>query len=69
MQIGPTAWWMIIRLWYRRRAAVPNLEALGDRTLKDIGPNRSEIQSVVRSEGFNSIRGEALAPSLLQFPC
>ena len=34
--------------WIRRRAAVARLQALDDRTLKDIGINRCEIEAIVR---------------------
>jgi uncharacterized protein YjiS (DUF1127 family) len=34
--------------WFKRRAAAARLHALDDRTLKDIGLNRGEIETAVR---------------------
>ena len=40
--------WRAIALWRKRRRAVRELRALDDRTLRDIGLGRSEIECAVR---------------------
>jgi len=42
------AGWRAIALWRKRRRAVRELRALDDRTLRDIGLGRSEIECAVR---------------------
>ena len=54
-------WW---RAYVRRRernAAVRELHALDDRTLKDIGVNRSEIEWVVDGEDATRLRDPTIA--------
>lgn len=43
--------WQAFRLRRRLRATLFTLQALDDRTLSDIGLDRSEIESVVQGEG------------------
>jgi uncharacterized protein YjiS (DUF1127 family) len=40
--------WRAVALWHKRRRAVRELRALDDRSLRDIGLGRSEIESAVR---------------------
>lgn len=42
--------WRALQCWQRDRRAVAALQALDARTLKDIGIERSEIESVVRCD-------------------
>jgi uncharacterized protein YjiS (DUF1127 family) len=51
------------RTWRTRRAAAFELRSLDDRSLRDIGVNRSEIESVVRGWDSSRLpRGQARAP-------
>ena len=45
--------------WFRRRAAVARLQALDDRTLKDMGLNRGDIEQAVRGREPSANRRKA----------
>ncbi len=51
-----------LSVWHRRRAAIGELSALSDHTLKDIGLHRGEIRSVVNA------MTHAAAPARRQTP-
>ena len=50
-------WWLAYRRNRRLRATIHTLHGLDDRTLGDIGLDRSEIESVVRSRGTERRQG------------
>jgi uncharacterized protein YjiS (DUF1127 family) len=54
-------WWRAYALRRERNAAVRELYALDDRTLKDIGINRSEIEWVVGGEDATRLRDATIA--------
>jgi uncharacterized protein YjiS (DUF1127 family) len=54
-------WWRAYALRRERNAAVRELHALDDRTLKDIGINRSEIEWVVDGQDATRLRDATIA--------
>jgi len=54
-------WWRAYALWRERSRAVRELRALDDRTLRDIGVNRSEIEWVVYGSDATRLRDASIA--------
>jgi uncharacterized protein YjiS (DUF1127 family) len=59
---GASKGWSAYAAWCERRRAVRELSALDDRTLKDIGINRSEIDSVIYGWGSAPTSERTIAP-------
>jgi uncharacterized protein YjiS (DUF1127 family) len=54
-----SAGWNAYAAWRERRAAINELAALDDRTLRDLGLTRSEIEYVVRRDSARSCERQA----------
>jgi uncharacterized protein YjiS (DUF1127 family) len=73
-RLGATAlnimrgWWAGFTDWNVRRAAVKELRGLDDRTLKDLGLHRSEIESVVHGPVAGVKAGGKVATVLFHMP-
>ena len=61
-------WWTAYGAWLERRRAVRALGALDDRSLKDMGLHRSEIESVVLGRGSAPLRRGAVPVSVQALP-
>ena len=61
-------WWATYDAWLERRRAVRALGALDDRSLKDMGLHRSEIESVVLGRRAAALTSPSAVPLRLRAP-
>ena len=59
-------WWRAYAFWRERKAAARELHALDDRTLKDLGVNRSEIEWVVWGQDATRLMDATIAANRRQ---
>jgi uncharacterized protein YjiS (DUF1127 family) len=57
--------WIAYRTWRVRYIAEAELRGLDDRSLQDLGISRSEISSLVRSDGHDTTRRPCPQPRML----